>query len=328
MMGAGVLLLLLAPLLWIAVRAFDRRRGARLEALVGPRVGVLAPGRSETRRGWRRGVFALALLLATIAALGPESRTSNGDTAWRGVDLVLCLDVSRSMLARDLDPDRLTRAKQEILSLAGAAQGDRLALVVFAGDARLRVPLTQDVLSFAGLTARVDPSDARRGGTNLGAALETAAAALPATSRRYGTIVLLTDGEDLAGGGLRVAEDLAAQGRVVHCLGLGSTLGSKITIREAGASGFLRDKEGQDVVSALDAAGLRSIAEATGGAYADARTEPDALARLYTERILPAAHASIDTHGSEEERFPYRPLLLAAFLLWVLALVLSDRRRA
>ena len=327
MIGAGVGLLLLAPLLWLAVRAFDRRRAARLEALVGPRVAILAPGRSEVRRGWRRGVFAFALLLASIAALGPESRTSRGDTAWRGVDLVLCLDVSRSMLARDLDPDRLTRAKQEILSLAGAAQGDRLALVVFAGDARLRVPLTQDVLSFAGLTARVDPSDARRGGTSLGAALETAAAALPATSRRYGTIVLLTDGEDLAGGGLRVAEDLAAQGRVVHCVGLGSTRGSKITIPEAGTSGFLRDKQGRDVVSALDAPGLRAIADATGGTYVDARTEPDALERLYTERILPEARASIDTHADEEERFPYQPLLMAALLLWLLALGLGDRRR-
>jgi len=323
-------LLFLAPVLWLAVRFGDRLRARRLQALVGPRLGALVSPAS--RRPVRRLLLALALLLASVAALVPESRASAAGTNWRGTDLVVCLDVSRSMLARDMAPDRLTRAKREIIALAGAAQGDRLALVVFAGDARLVVPLTQDALSFAGLAAGVEPSAAGRGGTDIGAALDRARTALPAAAddrtKRFAAVLLLTDGEDLAGGGLDAARALHEAGVAVHCIGFGSTRGSKITVEDDGPSHFLRDRKGADVISSLDAPALRRLAEETGGSYVDARSEDEALAHLYTERILPAARASVE-HGDEEERgFPYQVPLLFAFLLGTTALWLGEGRRA
>lgn len=324
------LLLLLAPACWLAVRTGDRRRAQRLQALVGPRVGALVPWRSW--RVLRRTVLALAVLLASIAALIPESRASMVAADGRGMDLVVCLDVSRSMLARDVEPDRLTRAKREIIALAGAAQGDRLALVAFAGDARLVVPLTQDALSFAGLAAGLEPSAAGRGGTHIGAALKRAREALPVVldgdARRSAAVLLLTDGEDLAGGGLAAARALGEAGIVLYCVGFGSMRGSKITVADAGASHFLRNRAGEDVISSLDAPALRRLAEETGGSYVEATSSEAALAEVYTERILPAARASAEGDGQEERGFPYQVPLLLAFLLGTFALWLGEGRRA
>lgn len=285
-------LLLLAPAAWLLLRSADGARRQRVEAALGPRVPV--------RR--RRVRLAIAgLFLALVAVLGPAWGAAAGDV--EGADVVVCLDVSRSMLARDVLPDRLSRAKREILELAGRAKGDRLGLVVFAGEARATVPLTDDMASFAELLDLADPTSVRRGGTDLGAALETA---LEVLKGREGSVLLVTDGEDLGGRGLAAARLLKERGVKVHCVGLGTELGSKITTE----GGFLRDRSGEDVVSAMDAAGLRAIADATGGTFGG--TVPDLSV---TRR----------TGASDRRENRYQWPLAAAVLLWLFDL---SRRRS
>lgn len=319
--------LLLAPLVWFVLRALDRARARRLERLVGPRVSVLAAERSTRRRSVRRAVFCLALLLALVAASGPTFGEPVHDVEWRGIDIVVGLDMSRSMLARDLPPDRLAYAKREIRALAEHVEGDRLGLVVFAGDARLEIPLTQDMATFTTLTDLADPSAVLRGGTDLGAALEAMLETLEGRSGEHGLAVLLTDGEDLSRRGIHVAEACRRREVTVHCLGLGTTLGSKITLEREYGESFLKDRSGADVVSAMDAAGLRRIAEATGGTYADAGARSQPLVGLYEEHILPMARTSFESEERRRRRNHFQWPLSIALALWMLGPWLRERTR-
>ncbi|MCC6671833.1 MAG: VWA domain-containing protein [Planctomycetes bacterium] len=322
---AGVPLLLLVPLAWLGLRASDRARARRLATVVGARSAVLAAEAHGGERRARRTVAALALgagLLALLQPLWGEGARRDP----RGVDVVVCLDVSRSMLATDVAPSRLQAARREIQVLAERVRGDRLGLVVFAGEARLLVPLTRDLGSFAELVELAEPTSVRRGGTDLGAALATALAALRGAEGDHAAVLLLSDGEDHEQRGLRAVEALAERGIAVHCVGLGTSLGSKIPVQGGDGATFLRDAAGREVISALDPAGLRSIAERSGGGYVDAAARPLPLVGIYERRILPTARTAVAAQARDlrENRFQW-PLLIAV-LLWMLDLVLTERR--
>ncbi len=323
-------LLAVAPLAWWALRELDRSRERHLRETIGPRVAALAPHWAPSRRRVRRALVAAGLLLAALAVAKPVWGDTAQSVEQRGVDIVVCLDVSRSMLARDQAPTRLAAAQREIRTLAERTRGDRLALVVFAGEARVAVPLTQDAESFAQLASRADTVSVGRGGTDLGAALEAALRALAGTTGEHETVLLLTDGEDHAERGLRVAERARERGIAVHCVGFGSALGSKIAVSADGGAGgetFVRDAEGREVVSAMDPASLRRVADATGGAFVEAMDRPRALVELYDERIAPMARKAFEADEQRDRQDRFQWPLGAAFALWVLELALSDRRR-
>jgi von Willebrand factor type A domain len=286
------LLLVLPPVAWLVLVRADEARARRVGRALGPRIPVKP----------RRFVLAVTgLFLAVLAVMGPAWGAA--ESGVEGTDIVICLDVSRSMLARDVEPDRLSRAKSDIKALAGGAKGDRLGLVVFAGEARAMVPLTEDMTSFAELLDLADPTSVARGGTDLGSALE---AALEVLGGQPGAVLLYTDGEDLGGRGLAAARLFAERGIKVHCVGLGTELGSKI----ATEGGFVRDSSGKEVVSALDSRGLAAIAEATGGTFGDR---------------APAISVARRAAGPERRENRYQWFLAPAVLLWLWDLA---RRRA
>jgi len=318
--------LLVVPLALLALWRLDRARGRRLVRAIGPRVTALAGHAGAVRRRTRRLLLTVALLMALLAMLQPVWGKAARERDREGVDILVCLDVSRSMLARDVAPSRLERARREIGELAARAEGDRLGLVVFAGDARLAVPLTLDAESFAEMARLADPLSVDRGGTDLGAALATALDALLGQSGETETVLLLTDGEDHEEKGLRVAETARARNIAVHCVGFGSARGAKIPIETERGEVFLRDRGGADVISAMDPATLRRIAAATGGAFVDALAEPHALVDLYESRILPMARKSFaaSEHPARESRYQWP--LAAAFLIWIVNLCLVERK--
>jgi Ca-activated chloride channel family protein len=309
-------LLLVGPLWWAGAVWAGRRRTARLRALVGPRLPYLAPERSPRRRALRDLLFAAALAALGLALMQPVWGIDARRVEQRGVDILVCLDVSKSMLARDLAPSRLGRAQAELRALAARTRGDRLGLCVFAGEARLFVPLTRDIQSFAELGELADPWSVERPGTDLGAALDAGLAALGGADGQGEVILLISDGEDHDGGGRRAAEAVAARGVVVHAVGFGSARGAKIAVPDADGESFLRDEDGADVVSAMDADGLRAIAAATGGSFVDAGAEPRPLVTIYEREILPRAQKVVgeDAAGGRANRFQL-PLGLAVGLL-------------
>jgi len=286
--------LLAAPVLAAALLVLHAARRKRLVAAVGPRVRALAGG----SRAWRRALHPAALLFALLAVAQPLWGEGTGPRARAGMDVAICLDVSRSMLAEDVAPNRLGRAVAEIGKLCERAAGDRLALVSFAGEARLVVPLTRDLDSLARMAELQDPLGFPRGGSDLGAAIDAARAALD----DGGAILLLTDGEDLEERGLRAADRARERGIQVACVGLGSELGAKIP--EDG--GFVKDRAGNEVVTRMDPGRLRRMAGGLFAANGDA-------AELYEARVRRSILAA--RKGGLANRYQW-PLLLAC-LLWI-----------
>ena len=193
------------------------------------------------------------------------------------------------------------------------------------------MPLTRDLHSFADLAGAADPLAVELGGTDLGAALERALEALDSRpTPAGGVVVLISDGEDHGQRGLRIARTCAERGVVVHCMGIGSRVGSKIALpTEGGGSEFLRASagSGDEVVSVMDADGLRAIADATGGAFVDAATSARPLVGLYEQQIVArAAAAGAEPADATERASRYQWVLALALVLLLGEFATTDRR--
>jgi Ca-activated chloride channel family protein len=294
----------------LARRARDRERLAGLRG-----AERMFPGLSRNRARARLALACVAVLALGFAAAGPVRGYTLKPVERRGLDLVVCLDTSRSMLVRDVKPDRLTRAKREIGSLFGSLAGDRAALLAFSGEPREVAPLTHDAATLAQLLSFVGTDDNTLGGTDLGGALERALAYFEPAANASQAIVLVTDGEDLSGHGLEVAKRAAERGVRVFVLGMGTEQGGKIPIvRDDGTETFLRDREGKEVVSAMDVRSLTALAEATGGAFLASTQSPTPLAELYEKRVK-TLESRVYENG--EERVPHDRFQ------WFLALALA-----
>lgn len=276
--------LLTVPVLGvIGLWSLAARRRAR-SRLVHPRhEGRLLSGFSPNRARARVFLGTGGLALLAVSLLGPVRGYSLREVQSKGIDLVLCVDTSRSMLALDLDPkvDRLEYARREIRLLLNQLHGDRAALVAFSGDVRNVAPLTRDTDTLRWFLPALTPEDNRKGGTDLGLALEHALKLFDGRTGAHEAIVLLTDGEDLEGRGLEVAEEAARRGIRVYVVGMGTEVGGKIP---DGLRGYVRDAAGVEVVSTLHSTTLQAIATVTGGAYVSVRT-PLALEQLYRHHI-------------------------------------------
>jgi len=321
-------MVLAAPLLalagWRGLRAGEEalRRFVERE-----RWAAGIPGFAPSRKRLRLGLGCVALLLASLALLGPLVGTTERSILRRGIDLVVALDTSRSMLARDVRPDRLGRAKREIRGLARRLRGDRLALVSFAGDARVLCPLTHDTASFELFLDEADPGRNRVGGTNLAAAIRESLRLFDGRTGAHEAIVLLTDGEDLAGEGLAAAKEAAGKGIRIFVVGMGSVGGGKIPIEEKeGKEAFLKAPGGEEVRTSLDLDGLRKIAEASGGDAIQVESSPAPLDEIYDKRISAIARREFE---GTKRRVPidrYQWPLAAAFLLGLVSTAMGERK--
>ncbi len=315
------LLLALPPLFLLLLAALRSRTAAARRYGAPTRDSVSAPS-------------VRALRLVAIAALGlvcwmdPRLGEESLPVARRGLDLVFCLDTSRSMLAADMEPDRLSRAKSDIRAvMPKLVGGDRIGLVVFAGEARHWIPLTHDIPSFGRLLDEVDTSAVAVGGTDIGKALTKARELCQPEEAATTAIVLLTDGEDLSGQGVAVARELGREGIRVHAVGYGSKLGSKIRIQQGGEQSFLRGKDGTEVTSKLDTEGLRDICAATGGEFvrADAMALP--LRELYDKRIEPLQKRTFEEGKETAKQARYQWALLPMLVLLLLDLIATGGSR-
>jgi len=262
---------LAAAIAAIAVGMALRRR-IRVRRLLGERLGdSLAPGVRVGRAVLRGVSTGLGLLLFAVALSQPQCGSRAELTKRRGIDVVVALDASKSMRARDVLPSRLERAKLELSTLLDELKGDRVAIVAFAGEAFVQCPLTSDYAAAKLFLRAIDPEQMQEGGTNIGAALTTAREVLEGADRgaKDRVVVLLSDGEDLSGEVGEATEALHAAGIKVYSVGIGNPAGEPIPVldRQGEMAGYMKDASGQTVLSRLDQAGLESIAQATGGEY-------------------------------------------------------------
>src|SRR5438552_1670142 len=212
-------------------------------------------------------LVVVAVICVIVALARPQWGFDWEETKQRGLDIVVAIDTSKSMLAEDIAPNRLARAKFAALDLMQQARSDRLGLVAFAGNAFLQCPLTIDDSAFRQSVEALDVNTIPQGGTAIGEAIETAMTAFK-EGDNYRTLVLITDGEDHDSAALDAAKKAADTGLKIFTIGIGSAEGELLRIRDGkGRTDYVRDEQGNVVKSHLQEELLQDIAKASGGAY-------------------------------------------------------------
>ena len=308
--------------------AATARGGARLRRGADGRAAAAA--RAPGRVVGRSACALLAFAALVVAAAGPRFGVFYEPVVERGADLVVLLDVSKSMLSEDVAPNRLERAKSDVRDLVSRVVGHRLGLVAFAGKAVVACPLTTDRAFFKSVLDPLGPRSAPRGGTAIGDALRVGLAALPPQHDRDQALLLITDGEDQDSYPLEAAAVAAERGVKIFTVGLGDpTEGSRVPVEsEQGARTFLKH-DGQEVWSKMQESLLTELATKTGGAYVPARTRAYDLGEIYEKHLADLATGEI----REEKRkrlFPQFQLFLALGLGFALLelLIAPPKRRA
>lgn len=322
------LLWLLPVLLALYVYGFARKRrvlSAFIDAAVAPR---LTAGLSRSRR-WLKAACLLGVVGAMIVALAqPQWGRRWQDVQRRGRDVMILLDVSRSMLAEDVSPNRLEGAKvgiRELVQVVREEGGHRLGLVVFAGRASLQCPLTLDANFFLRRLQEVGPHTAGRGGSLLGDAIRHALRGMATLPHHDKDIILITDGDDHDSFPLQAAATAAEQGVAIYAVGVGDAgTGARIPVRGADGRVTYLEHQGREVRSRLRHDLLLDMAQMTGGAYVPAGTGVIELDRIYTELIAPKGRQ--DTEHDRRERFVHRFqwFVLAALGLLVVELFIPE----
>lgn len=278
------------------------------------------------RRRKAAGLTA-AVVCLVLALAGPQWGFHWEEVKRRGVDVVLALDVSKSMLAQDIKPNRLERAKLAIQELIPLLQGDRIGLVVFAGTSFLQCPLTVDYGAFMLTLADASTDAIPRGGTALGEAIRTALRAFELSSSESRAIVLITDGEDHEGDAVAAARAAAHAGVKLFAVGIGTPEGELVPVTdEQGSRVFLKDRQGRTVKSRLGEALLQQLALATGGSYVRATPTAFGLDALYRQRI--ATMKAKELQSGRQKRYETRfqwPLTVALIVLSV-EMLMAERR--
>jgi Ca-activated chloride channel homolog len=306
--------------------ALRRRREALQRFAEARLLAALAPDLDERRQRWRAGLLLGALTLLLIALAGPMWGFHWEEVHREGVDILVAIDTSRSMLAEDVKPNRLERAKLAVEDLVKQLHGDRIGLVAFAGSAFVQCPLTLDYEAFAESLHAISVGIIPKGGTALAEAITAGIEAFEGHQGKHEALILITDGEDHEGKVDDAAKRAAEQGIKIYTVGIGTPDGDLIPLTVNGQQTFLKDRRGQVIKSRLDDDALKKVATDTGGVYVHA-TGPDlGLDAVYNDYI--GKMEKLELKSAMERRFEDRfqlPLLFAALLCGLEPLV-GERR--
>jgi Ca-activated chloride channel family protein len=282
---------------------------------------------SPKKKRWKLTLLFLALSFLLFALARPQIGTRLVEVKREGVDIVIALDVSLSMLAEDIKPNRLEKAKMEIASLMEKVQGDRIGLVAFAGASFIQCPLTLDLSAAKMFLDITDVGLIPQPGTAIGEAIRTSIKAFNEKERKHKVMILLTDGEDHQGEPAKAAEQAKEQGIVIFCIGIGTTQGEPIPLREKSGqvSGFKKTGEGEMVLSKLDEETLQKIALATGGRYYQVTSGEAELDKIYND-ISKMEKKELEGKLMTQYEDRYQYFLLLSVLFLTLEFFISDRK--
>lgn len=322
-----LLVLLVLPLIAFFWWAWRERQRLITQFISARLLAHLKVGVSATRQKARMVMIVAAVVMLVLAMARPQWGFTQEEARQRGLDIIMAIDTSNSMLAEDVQPNRLARAKLAALDLARRATTDRLGLVAFAGSAFLECPLTLDDAAFSESVASLDTRTISDGGTAIGEAIDEARKAFKKESGNHKVLVLFTDGEDHDSNAEAAAEKAAADGIVIFTIGVGTSEGELLRILDdQGHVDYIRDDQGNPVKSHLNEELLQQIAQATKGFYLHL-SGTGTMDLLYDRGIapLPKSENSSRLFQRYRERF-YWPLGFAIALL-IAEMFLPDRKR-
>lgn len=315
-------LLLIVP---VAVALFifaQVRRRRRLERFASSSLlAQLTPSASPARVRTKFILYTLAVVFLILAAARPQVGSKLREEHQKGIEMMLVVDVSNSMLAEDFEPNRLDRTKFAIDRVVESMKQDRIGVVAFAGEAQVQLPITSDYRMARAFARKLSPAMVRTQGTDLGAAIKLASMSFSSQSEGSRVMILITDGENHESDALEAAQAAAEKGIAIYTIGIGTPEGAPIMI----GGDYLTDENGDMVVSKLDEKMLQEIASATGGAYVRATKQSIGLKEI-VDRLKELDESDLATTRFEafDEQYQY-PLALALLLLLVEWLIL-DRR--
>ena len=315
-------LLLIIPAAIVLFIFAQMRRRRRLERFASSSLlAQLTPSASPARLRTKFVLYSLALAFLILAAARPQVGSKLREEHQKGIEMMLVVDVSNSMMAEDFEPNRLDRTKFAIDRVVESMKQDRIGVVAFAGEAQVQLPITSDYRMARAFARKLSPQMVRTQGTDLGAAIKLATMSFSSQSEGSRVMILITDGENHESDALEAAQAAAEKGIAIYTIGIGTPEGAPVMI----GGDYLTDENGDMVVSKLDEKMLQEIASATGGAYVRATKQSIGLKEI-VDRLKELDESDLATTRFEafDEQFQY-PLVVALLLLLIEWLIL-DRR--
>lgn len=306
-------LLAALPLLAVLFLYAARNRRKRLERFSESKLlHELAPAVSTRRVRNKFILFLCAAALLIVAAARPQFGSKLKEQTRKGIEIMLAVDVSNSMLAEDFEPNRLERSKYAINRLLEGMQEDKVGLIVFAGDAYVQLPITADYVTARNFTRQISTDMVSRQGTAIGAAIDLAASSFSSESEGSRALIIITDGENHEDDAVAAARAAAEKGITLYTIGIGTPEGAPIKI----GNDYLRDEKGEMVVSKLDEQTLESIALLSGGAYIRSNNKSIGLDEII-EKINRTEKREFKTMAFDEFNEQYQYLTAVALLLLI-----------
>ncbi len=318
--------LLLIPLLVYLLYYIKGKKGRqKLERFVSSSLlATIAPNLSFARKRFKDFLLLLAVFSIIIAFADPQIGTRIEEIKREGIDLVVAIDVSSSMLAQDIAPSRLAKAKHEMSGLLDRLEGDRVALVAFSGQAVIECPLTMDYGAAEIFLDVLEPGLVSKPGTSISAAIRASLRAFQKESQAGKAIVLITDGEDHQEQVMEAVQEAVEMGVVIHTVGIGSPQGVPIPTGELGGE-FKKDKKGNVIVTRLDESLLQEIAKQTGGVYQRCTSSGDEMDAI-VGAVAGLEKGELGSKEFTQYEHRYQIFLIIALLALTLEFILSDRR--
>jgi Ca-activated chloride channel homolog len=317
LLGAVPLMLVV----FIAARYYRRKA---MEEFGDPGIiGQLMPLASPRRQGMKFFLLMLSIVFIILSLAGPRFGSRLEEVKREGVEIIIALDVSNSMLAEDIRPNRLEASKLSITRLTSDLRNDRIGLIVFAGDAFVQVPVTSDYSAFRMILDNVSTDIVPVQGTAIGRAIELAMRSFTSGSTASRILIIMSDGEDHEDNPVRISRMAREEGIIIHTVGLGRPEGSPVPA--AGHSRFLTDEEGTIVITRLDEATLRGIASEGGGLYVRAGSTGSGLdiIRDEIEKMEKSGFEELQ-YTEFDERFQY--MAFVALFLLIIDFVIMEKK--
>ena len=321
--------LVLVPILIALFVRAERRGFRRLQEFVSARLlPQLAGTVNRPRRMIRFALQLLGLSLALVSLAQPRWGYTFEDVKRKGLDLLIAVDTSRSMLSNDVQPNRLERVKLAVQDLINELQGDRAGLIAFAGRAFLQAPLTIDYDAVVEAINDLDAKTIPEGGTNISSAITLATQSFGKSAMGNRALIIFTDGEELSGDAVKTAKEAADAGVRIFTIGVGTPQGSLIPLTgENGETAFVKDSAGQVVKSKLDDKRLRELAQASGGFYLHLDSGPRTMQQIQNEGLVKMQAAEMDVRLSRRPIERYEWPLGAALIALAFSILIGERKR-
>ena len=291
-------------------------------------VESIAPTISTGRKTFKIIMITVAVSLLVFSLARPQWGFEWKETKLKGIDILIAIDVSKSMLATDVKPNRLERTKFGVKDLVKKLNGDRVGLIAFAGTAFLQCPLTIDYNGFLLTLDDLNVNTIPRGGTSISGAIKEAMNVFKGQDKKYKALILITDGDDLEGDPMKAARQASDQGMKIYCVGIGTSEGSLIPATdERGSRGWVADKAGNVVKTSLNEELLKNIAISTGGSYIRATQSDFGLGLLYDKSISRLEKKDIEGKMNKQYQERYQYFLLLAILFLLIEPLIAERKR-